>query len=79
MARVGGGARGSRPLEQQWDDAVPRPYYLYNNDVRGQGLKDFMPSALFIYYNERAMEETRMLRVERGNVCRDMGDFGSGV
>lgn len=30
----------------------------YEYDLRRQGLADFMPSRLFIYYNERAMEGT---------------------
>ena len=34
-----------------------------------QGLKDFMPSALFIYYNERAMEGT--IDTDSGAMIRD--------
>ena len=36
-------------------------------EVNKQGLSDFMPSRLFIYYNERAMEGTHRDRLRRSD------------
>lgn len=41
----------------------------YEYDLRRQGLADFMPSRLFVYYNERAMEGT--VSTDSGAQIRD--------